>query len=177
MYKFNTNMDNNDYLDFNIYHFIYDKAGRRTGNFTFFRLFPPLFWFLCTFLAIRVTQDFSTIIFLVVFCVAFTIFWLVIAKRRYIAHLRKNIKKMEKNGKLPYAKNVTMIFEQDTITQITEFENSTMKYSMMERIVETEKAIFIYVGANQAIIVPLSVFDDDNIKEQFIRFIEGKIQK
>jgi hypothetical protein len=90
------------------------------------------------------------------------------------AIIKWQIKLMKKSGKLPFARENHYKFEEDYFLIETEIMDIKQKYAAIENILVSPKAIYIYLGAIQANTLPLSVFESEQQKEEFITFINEK---
>ena len=88
--------------------------------------------------------------------------------------MKKEIKKIKKEGKLPYSKEAILKFDAESIHEITPNTESKSNYPLIEKIAVTEKAIYIYFSSVQAYILPLTAFSDEMEKLKFIEFINLK---
>ena len=81
---------------------------------------------------------------------------------------------MKKYGKLPYGKDVTISFGEDSLIEITPETETKVKYTRIENIVGGTFAIYIYISAVQAFVVPVSVFPSIQEQDEFWNFIHDK---
>jgi hypothetical protein len=107
--------------------------------------------------------------------------WWFAAKHFFAAintpFLKLNIWVTKKSGKLPFPKNVNISFYGDYFEQTTETAETKTKYSAIERVYDGKFAIYIYIGAIQAFIIPLAAFESKRKKEEFMAFIRGKSER
>jgi hypothetical protein len=89
--------------------------------------------------------------------------------------LKLNIWIMKKSGKLPFSKNVSLSFYDGHFDQVTETAETKTKYSAIERVSEGKAAVYIYIGAIQAFIIPLAAFESESQKAEFMAFLRGKM--
>mgnify|MGYP001954218965 CR=1 FL=1 len=83
--------------------------------------------------------------------------------------------KMKKEGRLPYNNEAIIKFDDEGIHEISSDNESNVKYSTIEKIAVTEKAIYIYVNSVQACILPVTAFSQDSEKQRFLEFINSKV--
>lgn len=88
--------------------------------------------------------------------------------------LKLQISGLKKKGKLPYGKNVQMQFDEETYTEVNELNESITKYTALERVVKGREAIYLYIGAMQASIIPFSAFETEKDNDDFLAFIISK---
>ena len=173
MFKFSFTLNDDDYFEFAKYDFFNNPVSKKALIVQ--RLFIPV---VCLLVVLGFVLARLELLFIIIELVIMTVIsavWIVSTKSRISKRLRKHINKMKKSGKLPYSEEITYIFNDDSFDSITPKDHSTSKYSVIERIAETEKYICFYVGAGQAHLVPLSAFADDSEKQRFLAFIQSKI--
>ena len=83
---------------------------------------------------------------------------------------------MKKDGKLPYGQIGRIEFEQDYIHDITDENETKIKYTNVEKIAINNNYIYIYFNAIQAFLIPFHVFENNEQKEMFFSFINNKIE-
>ena len=86
----------------------------------------------------------------------------------------KSIKKVKKEGRLPYSNEAILKFDDESIHELTPNTENKTKYSLIEKIAVTEKAIYIYFSSVQAYILPVSAFSEEMEKQKFLEFINLK---
>jgi len=102
------------------------------------------------------------------------VLWLIFFKRIMEIKIKRDIERLKQSGKLPYSSNVTICFKDDYIVKTSEDAESTVKYSAIERVLVTEKALYIYINATQAFVMPATLFYDVHKRDDFIKFLEEK---
>jgi len=173
MFKFSVTLDDNDYFEYNKHVFFNGPAGRNT--LLLYRLLVPMLGAFAIFMFWITGADAILLIGEAVLFAILSVVFFLLAKPFAIKSIRSSIANHKKAGKLPYSKESTLLFEEDTFTSTTPEAITTLKYPIIERIVETEKAVYVMVGVLQAVIIPLKAFSDDAEKTKFIEFIQGKI--
>jgi len=171
-YTFDFNLDENYYLEFNIYHNYNSKASKRI-LLSVQLLFPAVL--IVSFL-INLTKHESAIEMVPsgISLILAIVFFLVVFRFLFKSSLKWTIRLMKKEGRLPFSKNNRLQFDEENIYEFTEVTESKFKYSTIEKIAENDNAIYIYISAMQAIIIPFSVFKGEAEKEEFITFIKRK---
>jgi 5-bromo-4-chloroindolyl phosphate hydrolysis protein len=174
MFKFNYNIDIDDYLSFNSYCLSNSENGKK--SLISYKLVLPALSFIILLLLICLKSDFELIaIEFILFAIMSTL-WVIFSKKMQLISLKNNIEKLEKSGKAPYTKEGTLIFDEEFIYDINSLSETKMKYSAVEKIATTEDAIYIFYNAVQAFIVPTRCFCNVNEKQNFIKFIYSKLQ-
>ncbi|MCL2361803.1 MAG: YcxB family protein [Defluviitaleaceae bacterium] len=170
MYNFSFHVTEADYLEFNKQH---NLASLKTQKFV--RVIRVILLILIGFLV------FSTV-FIVDeprvgdlvffgFLAAFVIFGF---KPLTLLLVRVQIRTIKKQGKLPFNKDVQLRFDEDSYTEITDVSETKMKYTPLERVVEGPNAVYIYVGAIQATLIPNAAFESEEQKQEFLVFIRSR---
>ena len=175
MFKFNITLDDNDYFEYNKYYILNSPTGRRA--LLYYRLIMPMISLLIIYIFWIARADFGLIIAEIIGLAIVSVLWIIFTKTIYLKWLRKYIEKVKKSGKLSYSKENTLIFDDESFIEIASENESKIKYSMIERIVETEKYVYVFIGSTQALIIPLTAFSDDSERTQFLEFIETKIKE
>lgn len=170
MFKVEYKISENDYLLFNEYHLLNSASGKR--NLLGYRLILPMICLL-SILLYTVAKS-LTGSYVAVLSIA-TILWLLFSKKLLVSGMKRNIKKLARDGKLPYSKEGVLIFDEDFINDINTTTESKTRYSCIEKCCITENAIYLYFSAMQAYIVPMSAFSTEEDKQEFIKFINSKI--
>jgi len=172
MFQFCYTLNENDYFEFNKYHAFNSPASRK--NMIIYRFIVPIIFVACGLIAGTIVDEpVVTYYFYIAFGIV-AILWLIFFKPLMAKQIKKNIGRIKKSGKLPYQSNVTISFEDDFFVETTENGEARVKYSTIERVIITEKAIYIYINAVQAILLPFTVFSDEQKHDDFIVFIEEK---
>jgi len=173
MFTFEVKLDDNDYFEFSKSLNLNSAVGKKA--LLTYRLIVPIISVLTIFVFWIAGAKTGLLISEVIGLAILSVVFIILAKPFYIKSLRKQLDILKKNGKLPYNKEATLLFSDDYCTEITLERETKIKYSVVERVVETEKAIYVYMSAVSAAIIPLKCFSDDAQKQQFICFIQSKI--
>ena len=178
-YTFSYKIEKDDYYQYNRYH-VRNSAFAKRRRLTMRILLAVIFviaavlffitdWFNGEFPALSIA-------YLVVglgFCIFFN--------QLTDLAIRRSIKKMQKTGKLHYDKEITYEFYDDFFREIAPDMASEIKYSIITDVAEgTQKVgnntIYLYINVQQAHIVPLRVFRDEQERVEFLQFIKGKVE-
>ena len=172
MYQFNYSLTDKDYFDFNKYHMCNAPAMKKMITGLRILLIALLFFSLLS--SLRNHSDATSLLALIIVYTAVSVAWFF-AVKPYLVFLTKiNIKLIKKDGKLPYGKNVLINFEEDFFVEATNDTEIKGKYKSVEKIAVAGDAIYIYISAMQAFILPISVFESTAQKNEFLEFINGK---
>ena len=176
MYNFSYTLEDADYLEFNIFHFSAAPSHKRFERW--------LVTFVTCAIAVmtiaRIARDealhvvtaiISGLIGVLLF---YTLLRLTIKPVTGLI-VRMQISLLKKDGKLPFGKNVQLVFSEDSFAETTEIAETKQKYAVVEKVMEGQRAVYVYTGAMQALIIPLTAFESDEQKREFLSFINSKI--
>ena len=174
MYQFQYHLTDNDYLEFSKYHLYNSPVNKKIMTVSRFML--PLMFALILLLSFINSDDFDITAFIgeFVFFSIVSVVWLFLLKPMYSRSLKNTAKRMKKHGGVPYCKDISLFFNEDSIVEITEKAETKTKYSSIEKISGGPFAIYIYFSSVQALIVPLSVFESERHRDEFWNFIQYK---
>ena len=175
MYKFTFVLTDEDYFEFNKHQVLTSPSGKK--NLAAYRLLLPLVMFIILLGFVVAKADTTLIVIELIWIVIMSILWLIFSKTLYMRALKKRIGALAKEGRLPYDKETTLTFDDEIMTEVTPEKETKTKYSMIERITTTDKAIYIHLGSVQAYIIPLKVFSDAAEIDRFIQFIKTKMSE
>ncbi len=173
MFEFKVDLTPEEYLQFNLYHAKYSKAGRPVYNLMKF-LFPLV---LIVALAIFSVSDFnliSAIIEIVLGAIICTA-WFLLYDKFITFNVKNSVKAMQKTGKLPYSESSMLTFDQTSITDVSKDTSMKVAYSAIEQVCADEAAYYFYMNSVQAFILPFRVFENLEQKLEFENFIKEKL--
>ena len=174
MFEFKITLDDNDYLLFNHYHIFNSRSGKK--SLIFYRFIIRYICLMIIFIFWIVGSDFELIIIEAILMAIISIWWIIYGKKSILKSINKRIIKVKKEGRLPYSNESILKFDEEKIHEITPNTENIMKYSLIEKIAVTEKAVYIYFGALQAYILPVKAFTDEMEKLKFLEFINSKAE-
>ena len=124
----------------------------------------------------------SPLFLIVAMAVAFTLsllsfIWsLLILNRQFIRfRIKRAIKSVKKDGKLPYGSDVLINFGEELIFEIADGNELKIKYKNLGKVAVGSRAIYIYHNITQAFTVPFSAFETESQRDEFLEFINYKI--
>ena len=89
--------------------------------------------------------------------------------------LKRQIKTMKKQGKLPYEPEYTIEFGEGSLRQISHTEISELGYTALEQIcVIPNKAVYLYKSPVSGYIIPMSTFTSADECNALLRFLQYK---
>lgn len=152
-----------DYLDFNIYHMNHSPSLKRTLFIE--RFIGPIIFLISPIL---LTKG-SAIPLWYWYCV-FTILsllWIVLFPKYINKSISRRITKMLNEGKnTGILGNHSLSITEKGIIDKTEY--SEEKFNFIEKVVESDKHIFIYVSSLSACIIPNRIFNNLEAKQEFL---------
>lgn len=173
MFEFKITLDDTDYLLFNQYHLLNSPAGKK--SLLSFRFIIPFICFMFVVIFFIAGSDFQLILIEAIVMTILSISWVGLSKKMILKSMKNRIKKMKKEGKLPYDSEAILKFDDESIHEITPNTEMKTKYSVIEKIAVTEKAIYIYFSSVQAYILPVTAFSEEMEKLKFLEFINSKV--
>lgn len=172
MYQFQFRLDDGDYLEFNRHHQLNAPASRR--GLLIARLMVPAAFAVLLLLALLGDAGPEQIEIQLAIYAPVSIAWFFLAIPLNLLVLKLNLKLLRKHGKLPYGREVTLRFEEDFFIETTEKTEMKTKYSAIERIALGERAIYIYISALQAVILPFAAFEAAEQRDAFLAYLHDK---
>ena len=171
-FKFNVNLTEQDYLDFNV--FAATKTPHGKGSILRTRLILTAIVVVATLLTwLSKGVGRTSIVFTVLSALILLYFQLYLV-RRMKNSLKSYINGLKKQGKLPYSPYSTMEFNDESIIETDENGVTERKYSVIEAISIDKNAVYVFIGAAQAFILPFSSFESREQMDAFIEFISAK---
>ena len=172
MYTFNYTLDEKDYLQFANYHYKTAPSQKRTALIV--RLLAVLLLLSGVVLALLSGGFHSAVHVLAMIFAGITLLgWGLIMR---IA-IKIQIKAMKRDGKAPYGEASQVHFGEDDVHSVSESTETRAKYASLGRICEDGNAVYIYMNAIQAFVIPRRVFESEAQKAEFLAFISGKVRK
>lgn len=173
MYQFKFTLSENDYLEFNKHHLLNAPASKKMLLIS--RLIVPILFALLALLSLLSNDDSIVVIVKLIIYTLASIVWFFNIKHINMRLLKFNMKLLKKDGKLYYGKDVLFQFNEDFFIETSTDAETKLKYTSIERIEEGKNALYIYIGAIQAYMIPFSVFETTEQKNEFLDFINNKV--
>lgn len=169
------NLSKEDYINYNLYYIKTSKQNRRvfiTNKYLF-----PIIWLIIAFVFSIFIPD-SMLVNLITWLIG-TVLWLTFWPKSYYRRSRNYITKQINDGNTEsLLGNKTITLNEETIDYSSENEvlssNASYKYSSVEKIGIDYNCIFIFVSSVSAIIIPLSAFENNEQKDNFLNIVSGK---
>ncbi len=170
-FKFNINLNDKDYLDYNIFWMMKSHYGK--SQWIKLRLFLILPFAIISLLPL-ISRDYSPqnviIPSIIILALAQVLF-----KPIFIGALKIHIKALKKSGKMGYAPISDIEFYEENFIETTKDNKTEQKYSSIERVsVITDTVIYIHVNNLMSYIVPFNCFESKEQLDNFLDFIKTK---
>ena len=173
MFKFNVNITDNDYLDYNVFWMTRSHYGKKqiTKLRIFIAVLIALYISAMLFSGSFASGTFLSSMPLVIFLAFLFIFMVKIMEWT----LKASIKSLRKKGKMGYSPTSVVEFLNETFIETTPENKTEQKYSSIERIsLVDNKMIYIHVNNVMAYIIPVSCFESVEQYQSFLDFIKTK---
>ena len=183
MYRFHIFLNDDDYFEFNRHHLFNTSLGRR--RLASYRLRVVLgtlaillgvLIMIYRFVSSLFMLQFALIMMAVTYLVVIVVF-LLLSKRLAFWSTKRTLRGMKKSGRLPFAQESEMIFDDEHFEKRSSDTETRSKYSTIERIDETDRALYLYLNVNQAHIIPTSVFADATERSRFVSFLRERCSR
>lgn len=169
MYTFQYLVTADEYLEFGLHHNYSIPAHRK--RVTMQRYLIPVLYMLLAFVLGSSSE--YPIIYYITFGIA-SVLWILLSRKIIITSIRKNMKAMERSGKPPFGQDNTVVFGEEKVTTTTKDTETSASYSGIEKILLGKSAMYLYINAASAFIVPHRLFASEAEKEAFLQFIRQK---
>lgn len=170
MFTFNYNYSDDDFLRFNLNHARHSKAGKRA--IFKLRLIPPVCFIAVILIEYLSNRDLTVTAIASAMAAILCVIWILCAPAYLKLATKRGVKRMSRDGALPYAKAGTLTIGEDGIRDENEDGCSFFKWEKVERTdVVIPDGIYIYVGAQRALMLTNGTFADEKEKNAFISFL------
>ena len=176
-FKFNVNITQEDYIEFNKIVMSETPAGKKSSKIS-----NLIFIAVCGILILftLITSGFSGESFIVagVLIISFLLVHLTLNKTITNLAVKGTVKSLTKiKGKLPYSEHSVLEFYDDVFVEITDDNKTETKYSAIENIFVNENLVVLFINSMQAYIVPTRSFESNEQKNSLVAFLNGKTKK
>ncbi len=176
LYQLECIINDKDYYEFNKYH-MKNAADVKKGRLLGKLIVPVMFLFFIIYYIARgydwIYLRYAAIVFGVVSVIWFFAIWPL-----GLLFLKLHIRLMKKYSKIPYSSFTAMEFCDDNFVEKTNDTKTELKYDAIYKVcINDKKAIYIYLDAARACVIPFNAFESDEQAEEFIQFIKRKIDK
>ena len=168
--RITVNLNDEDYIAFNIAHQFGSKTGRDTilfGKILHLIILIGLIIFICTL-------DAGPILTVVEIAAVITFYaYLIISyDKRMKKRIRRRIENMKKNGKLPYESEATIDLTEECITEYTPSATRRIEWKDIEHISTDEEHAYLAFSAMQALLIPFRCLGPQ--KDEFMNLVLAK---
>ena len=172
MFKFNYTLEEKDYLQFAKYHYKNAPSQKRTA---FVVRLLAAFLLLASIASAVLSGGFNSTAHILGIILSGVILlgWDLIMR----SAVKSQIKSMKRDGKAPYGEASQVYFSEDDVHSVSESTETRAKYANLGRICDDGNAVYIYINAIQAFVLPYRAFESEAQKAEFLTFISGKVQK
>ena len=172
-FKFNVNISESDYIEFNQFHSIRSHYGRKqlaTARVTITVIMCIFVFIILLSGGFSLTASIETIPVLILIL----IFNLILP--RFTSYSIKNsIIALKKNGKLGYSPSAVLEFFDDRLIETTDINRTEMLYSGVEKVcIADNHMIYFYTSSSMAYILPFASFESKEQFDCFMDFIKVK---
>lgn len=173
--KYNIDLNDNDYIEFNYSYLKHSKIGKYSLLATRISFPFAMFIFVLALLIIDIERGLVFTVTMV--AVLSTVLWWFIVPAMMRWNIKKNIKKIKKDGKLPYHEKTSIEFLDDRIVETYEQGENIVKYSDVFNVYNEKEYLYIFYGAMQALILPERCIGDSGLNEIKSKLSQSGIDK
>ena len=172
-FQLNINLTEEIYLSFNIFHALESCNGKKmVARSRLIFSVAMLFLILMMFLSIGISPiSVGTALFLAIFLIVYMLTF----KKVLVRSITKQIKNLQKTGKLPYDAQSSLAFYDDRIVEISPSKRMEQNYDTLERIcVVTDRFILLYHSSVGAYILPMTQLNTQLDSKELLDFLAQK---
>ena len=172
-YKFQINISDNDYLEYNKFHMLRSPYGKK--SLSSLRLMICVIVIAMSLISL-ISQGFSTNSIIVVAPVLVVLILAQIFLKKFLElSIKASVSQLKKRGKMAYSSSSVMEFFDDGFMETAKEQRVEQKYSAIERISVIEgKYFYLHVNNVMAYIIPNASFESREQCREFIKFVNGK---
>jgi len=167
MYQFEYLLSENDYYEFSKFHAFNSQSGKR--NLLVLRLIIPIFFSVYILLFLISKDNSNAVLVEGIVGILFSVIGVFISKFIVIRSIKAQIRRMRKDGKLPYGVSSSLQVNEEFLIDESDGIETKIKYANIEKVALGDYAIYVYFNAIQAIVLPFSVFQSQEEKEERIK--------
>ena len=156
--KLHVHVTYEDYVRFNIFHAFHSKTSKRAILLS--RCIPAIVCCIWYVLDPPIGMPIGFWLRMIGLQAPFCIAYFLLYPKLHKWLIRRNVRKVKKEGKLPYHEDADLEFGDDTFIETTDHSATTIQYADILSINETADAIYLMHGAISAFIIPLRDLGD-----------------
>lgn len=168
--KYQITLNDDDYLQYNIFYTCRTPSGKRALRTSqlFIPIFSVIFILMLLISGARPYFILTAVIFLSLLFVSSYLRTPKILEK----NLRKSLKRMQKDGKLPYHARAEIEFQDTIITERYEQGEFRLKYEDIDHIYFEKDYLYIFFTAMQALVIPYRCLGAE--KERVVSYLIEK---
>lgn len=172
-YKFQINISDNDYLEYNKFHMLRSPYGKKSLTSLRFALCVIV---LSMALISLIANNFSLDSLITVIPVFIVLLLAQIFLKKFLEiSIKASVSQLKKRGKMAYSASSVMEFFDDGFMETAKEQRVEQKYSAIERISVVEgKYVYLHVNNVMAYIIPNVSFGSHEQYREFVKFINEK---
>ena len=171
-FKFNVNVTEQDYLNFNLFVATKTPHGKKVMLRSRLLITAAV---ALALLLVWITRGLSRVsVITTVLILLILLYFQAYHNRRMENSLRNYKRGLKKPAKLPFSPVPTKEFNDEAIIDTDENSVTERKYSAIEAIYFDKNALYIFIGAAEAFILPYSCFVSREQMDAFIAFLTAK---
>ena len=172
-YKFECNLDDKDYYEFNKFHFL-NSPDMKKSNFIGKISLPVFFLIIVLYYILNSYDKLYILISAILFTIA-SLIWVYCDKYFTMVLVKFYIKLLKKNEKMPYSSSSIVQFFDEYFEEITPETKTEINYTAILRVdISEDKNIYIYTNPILAYIIPFRSFKSLEEYDEFLNFIKEK---
>ncbi len=168
--KYQIDLNDEDYLRFNIFYATHSKVGQH--NVKMARLAFPLVCVLAVVIFMMAGAATTFIIAEGVVLAAASVCWQFYLPKMMEKSVKKNIDRIKTDGKMPYHAHSEIELLDFTIVERSSHGQIHVKYEDIEKVYDTEAYLFIFYSAAEALLIPVRCLGGQ--KERVVAFLTDK---
>lgn len=155
-----------DLVAFQLYHIDTSETSKRMNKIN--RLLGPVLFIVSELIMLLITDSaVSGILFGILMAIA-TVLWYFYYPKYMKKRVKKYVRRMLKEGKNKGLDNeVALTIAEDKIVVNSLYQESTTKWSVVEKVTRDEAYIYIYLSSVNAIIIPMRAIGTDYEEEVY----------
>ena len=167
----NITLTEEDYILYNIFHFFHSPLNKK--RYWTNRLLPFLLYTLIIIFMFLLDIKWDLLLIEAMLLYLYALIRFVLYPRMVKKNIRKNILKTKKEGRLPYSPEYSIDYGEDTFIMTTPTRTIHYAYSDILEICKEDDAVYLLVGAVEAVILPNRCLDQ---KDELLRFLYEKME-
>lgn len=172
-FKFNVNVNDRDYLDYNMFWLLKSPYGKR--QIITFRVTIAVLTGIIVLISLFGGGFTLETLLGIVPPVIILILAQVLLRGFFKLSFKGQISNQKKAGKLGYSPEATLEFNDDSFVETTATNKTEQRYTAIERIsIVNDKMIYIHVNNLMAYMLPFASFESKKQFDGFLEFIKTK---